>query len=609
MPVYRVYRAVSPYIDADLVNMDYEQTADVVYIAHQSYPPGKLVRYDNTNFQFAAVAFTPTIDPPTNCVVVATINNQDAANSGNAFFSQPASYFVTAINETTGQESRPSNKSTVSNDLSLKRNYNTITWAAVTGASGYRVYKGDNTSSLGYVGNTTDLRFVDDNIGADLSSGAPVGDNPFDTVNNYPSTITFHEQRSWWGRTYNQPNALWASRSADYENMDYTRPGREDDAIVIGLVANKVNSINNLVSTKQGLMALTSHNLFTIQGSNEDYITAVPPPRVRPEISRGASRLKPIKIDSITFYETSKSGEVRAVGYEYNVDGVKSNDVTIFSRHLFDGFKIVSWVWVEKPASAILAVRSDGTLLCFTWDEPQQVWGWTHYDTDGLFLDCCTITEQGEDRVYFKVQRTIGGVTKYYIERMASELWVNQEDACYLDCARTFVNTAITTRYDRLDHLEGKTVVAWVDGDKVDTNPAGGPLVVTGGAVTLATGGLKVSIGLPFTAEVETLPLAMQTGTGWSVARPQAAAKVILRVVNSRNIMAGSTADQMFEVKQRELEVFGAPITLLTGDLEVAMAGKSGNETTVMIRSSDPTPFHLAAVLIEPELGGASATS
>jgi hypothetical protein len=146
--------------------------------------------------------------------------------------------------------------------------------------------------------------------------------------------------------------------------------------------------------------------------------------------------------------------------------------------------------------------------------------------SDGLFLDCCSITEQGEDRVYFLIQRTIGGVAKYYIERMASALWTDQADACYLDCARTFANTTSRAYYDRLDHLEGKTVVAWVDGAKVDKNPAGEPLVVTSGAVTLATGGLKVTIGLPFTAEIETLPLAMQTGTGWSVARPQAAAKV-----------------------------------------------------------------------------------
>lgn len=609
MPVYRVYQTTSPYAAADLATMDYEQTADVLYIAHQSYAPGKLIRHGHTYWEFQGVTFAPSIAAPATCTVVATINNQDTANTGNAYFPQPASYYVTAINETTGQESRPSNMATVTNDLSLKRNYNTITWTAVTGATRYQIYKGDNTSSLGNIGATSSLSFVDDNVGPDLSSGAPVGENPFDTASNYPSTITFHEQRSWWGRTYNQPNALWASRSADYENMDYTRPGREDDAIVIGLVANRVNSINNLVSTKQGLLALTSHNLFTIQGSNEDYITATPPPRIRPEISRGASRLKPIKVDSITFYETSKSGEIRAVGYEYNIDGVRSNDVTVFSRHLFERLRIVNWTWAEKPASAIWAVRSDGSLLCFTWDEAQQVWGWTICDTDGLFLDCCSITEQGEDRVYFLVKRVIGGVDKYYVERMASEVWSDQKDACYLDSARTFINTISNNNYDRLDHLEGKTVVAWVDGAKVDKTPTGTPLVVTGGRVTLATGGFKVTIGLPFTAEVETLPLAMQTGSGWSAARPQAVSKVILRVVNSRNIIAGSTADQMFDVKQRELEDYPNPIALFTGDLEVDMAGRSGNETTVLIRSEDPTPMHIAAVLMEPEMGGQSGSS
>jgi hypothetical protein len=67
------------------------------------------------------------------------------------------------------------------------------------------------------------------------------------------------------------------------------------------------------------------------------------------------------------------------------------------------------------------------------------VWGWTLCDTDGLFKRVCAITEQGEDRVYFLVERTILGVSKLYVERMASELWQDQKDACYLDCARTFI--------------------------------------------------------------------------------------------------------------------------------------------------------------------------
>jgi hypothetical protein len=608
MPVHRVYMTPTAFNDSELAALDYAQVADVVYLAHTNHKPSKLIRAGHTDWSFEDVAFGPTIAAPTGVTATATNPNQDQANSGNAYFPQDASYVVTAVNDDTGQESRASAEDTANNDLALKRNYNTITWSAVTGATSYRIYKSDNQQSYGHIGTTDKLTFRDDNIGPDLSSAPPTGYNPFAAAGDYPATIRFHEQRSWWGRTKNHPNAIYASRSADYENMDYTKPGREDDSIIIGLVSDKVNTINQLVSSKQGLLALTGNHIFTVQGSNEDYITATPPPRVRPEISRGASLLKPIQIDDVTFYETSKSGEIRTIGYQFQIDGLASNDITVFSRHLFANKNIVSWAWVEKPISAVIVILDDGTAVVLTWDQSQEVWGWTTWETDGLYKDVCSITERGEDRIYFVIERTVDGVAKTYIERAASELWEDQVDCCYLDCAKTFYNTgtaaeneAITT-YDRLEHLEGETVYAWVDGGVI-TELNGGPLVVTGGAVTLPHGGSTVTIGKPFTSEIETLPLAMQTPQGWTVARPQHADRAVLRVINTHDILAGVDADNLFEPKQRELEDYGTPTNLLTGDLDVQLAGKSGNEVTITVQSTIPAPMHIAAVLIEPSFG------
>jgi hypothetical protein len=603
MPVYRVYQAATPFNASELSEMDYEQTADVIYLVHSNHLPDKVIRHDHTNWEFKDVTFGPLVASPTGVTASATTANTDSANSGNAYFPQPASYEVTAYNEDTGQESRPSSAVTVTNDLALKRNYNTISWGAVTGATHYRVYKSENQQGYGNIGITDALTFRDDNIGPDLSFGPPVGDNPFANAGDRPSAITFHEQRSYLARTTNRPNGIWASRSADFENMDFSRPGREDDSIELALVANKVNSVNAMVSTDQGLLALTSNNIFAVQGSNEDYITATPPPRVRPRVRRGASRLKPLLVDNVVFYETAKTGEVRTIGYDFEMDGLKTDDVSIFSRHLFEDYSIVSWAYAERPASAFWAVRTDGKLLCMTWDQSQQVWGWTLCETDGLFKGVCAITEQGEDRVYFVIERTIAGVAKTYIERMAAELWAEQEDACFLDCARSFTSTGYVNVFDRLDHLEGKTVVAWVDGSVVKSDANGNALVVTGGKVTLPVGGKRVTIGLPYRAEIETLPLAMQTPQGWIKARSQQAARAFVSVIDSRNIIGGIDADQLFEIKTRDTETYGAPVALYTGELEISLGGASGTETTVLLRSDDPVPLHVAGILVEPAIG------
>lgn len=596
MPVHRIFVAPSPFNAAETFEADSEQTADVIYFAHQNHAPVKLVRSAHDQWAFQTVTFQPLIASPEDLSATATTDNTDSANGGNAYFPQPASYIVTAYNEETGQESRPSIADTATNDLTLKRNYNTLTWSPVAGATFYRLYKAENGSTYGHIGITEATSFRDDNIGPDLSDGPPVGENPFSGARAYPSSITFHEQRSVWGGTLDRPNGVWASRSADYENMDFSRPARADDAFSIGLVANKVNSVNQLVSHKEGLLALTSNNIFSIRGANEDYIAASPPPRIRPEVSRGCSRLNPLQVDGVIFYETAKRASVRTIGYRLEDDGIATDDISIFSNHLFDGRRIVDWAYLEKPASIILAVLDDGTVACLTWEREQQIVGWTLWSTDGLVESVCAVTEQGEDRAYFVVSRTIGGESRRFVERLASELWRDQADACYLDCARTFVNEEPVLIVDHLDHLEGRTVTALVDGSVIRG------LVVAGGSVTLPTPGLKVTIGLPFTAEVTTLPLAIQSGNGWTIARRQKAAKAVVRTIGTRGILAGPNASNMFPVKEREAEAYGEPTSLTNGDYHVQLAGTSQRETVITVRSEDPLPMHITAIMLEPDV-------
>jgi hypothetical protein len=600
MPVSRLYKVASPFNAAELYELDYEQTADLLYYAHENHKPAKLTRAGHTNWTFSDVAFSPLISAPASVSLTTVKPNVDAANSGNSYFPQSASYVVTAYNEVTGQESRASAAVTGTNDLGLKRNYNSISWTAVTGATSYRIYKRDNTQAYGYIGSTDTTSFRDDNIGPDLSEGPPVGDNPFAAEGDYPGAVTFHEQRSIWGRSRNRPNGIWGSRSADYENMDFRRPLREDDAFALGLVANKVNAVNQLVSSKRGLFALTSNNIFGVTGSGTDYLATVPPPRSVPEISRGSSRLNPITIDSVVFYETAKGSEIHTLNYQYEIEGQRTSDITIFSRHLFKNLDIIDWSHVEKPHSTIITIRDDGKAAVLTWDQAQDVFGWTLWETDGLFKGVCSIYEGGEDRAYFLIERTINGLTKLFVERLASSLWEDQANACYLDCAKSFFFDTPTASLTGLDHLEGESVYAFADGNVIRN------LTVTNGAVTLPYAAVTIHIGLPFTATIQTLPLAMQTREGWNIAKPQNIGDVVVRAIDTRGILVGSSEDQLFSPKERDTENYNSPDDLYTGDYEASTAGVSGNEVTLWIKSMDPLPCTVSAVLIEPQSGASS---
>jgi hypothetical protein len=662
MSVARLYRVGSPYNASELAELDFEQSADTMYLAHINHAPTKLVRGGHTNWTFSSIGFTPTLAAPTGVNATASSPNMDADGTPpyNAWFPQPASYVVTSIDDVSGMESRPSTADSATNDLTLKRNSNTITWAAATGATRYRVYKADNTQEYGYIGNTVSTYFVDDNIGPDYSDGPPVGTNPFDALEaditgsiagtvltvtaiasgtlaadktlsatgvttgtmitgqlsgtagstgtysvsasqtvastamvardmgNYPSTVTFFEQRLLWGRTGNHPNAIYGSRSGSFENMDISRPLKASDSLSFALVAGRVNAVNQLVSMND-LLALTSDAIFKIEGGQAGYISATDFV-TRRQNGRGSSRLSPLVIDSVCFYQTAIGNGVRTLGYEFQSDSINSNDVTIFSPHLFRGFDIVSWAYAQEPRSIIWAARSDGKLLCFTWEQEQQVWGWTLCETDGLVESVCVISENGEDRLYLTVRR--GG--KLLIERMAAARWDGVENSCFLDSAVSYAFDAPATILRNLDHLEGRTISALADGNVVSG------LVVTNGVVELPEPASIVTAGLPYTATIETLPLAYQGQAGWTIAKPQTQAKAVIRVIETRGLKAGPSEAKLETLRARTTELPGQPNRLQTGLFETWLRPDINGGARVVVQSSDPLPMTITGIYLDP---------
>jgi hypothetical protein len=591
MGVARVYRVGTPYNGIELAEIDFEQTADVMYLAHIDHAPTKLLRYGHDHWEFATVTFGPTIAAPTG--VSAT---PSTPNTTDAYYKN-ATYVVTAVSDATGQESRASAPDTASNDLSLRGNSNSIGWAAVTGADRYNVYKSDNTQSYGYIGQTEALTFVDDNIGPELTNGPPGAQNPFAAAGDYPSTVTFFEQRLIFARTNNRPNAIYGSQSGDFENFDTSQPLKDSDAFSLGLVAGRVNAVNQLASVSN-LLALTSDSIFKIDGANEDGYLTPSQVRGRRQIGRGSSRLGPLVIDNVTFYRPSTGSSIRTLGYSFELDGFQSSDVSIFSPHFFRDFEVVSWAYCQEPDSLIWVVRDDGKLLCFTWEQEQQVWGWTLCETDGLVESVCAISEAGEDRLYLTVRRTIAGGERLFVERMASTKWSDVTRSCFLDCAVSFFLEEPATVFSGLWHLEGETVWALADGAVVKN------LVVADGEVTMPlTQGASsnVTIGLPYSALIETNPLIVNGGA--NAGKTQQLGEAVVQLINSAAPKVGPSEDKLYQIKSRRVEAYGEPDELLNGQYRFDNANHVSGQTSIIITQDLPLPLYVTAAFLEPKVG------
>lgn len=69
MPADGVVEVPNDYAAADLMDLHYAQSGDVLTIVHQSYPPSELSRLSNINWSFLPIEFKTTLPAPTNTSV------------------------------------------------------------------------------------------------------------------------------------------------------------------------------------------------------------------------------------------------------------------------------------------------------------------------------------------------------------------------------------------------------------------------------------------------------------------------------------------------------------------------------------------------------------
>lgn len=528
MGIARVARADTPYHVSELDGVRFDQTATELYTVSLDKPVHRLTRASHTDWTWEPVVFGPNISPPAGLAGTPSYGDGGApADPGH----NPTAYKYVVTGVKDQQESRASADITVTNDLSLDGNYNQLTWTA--GAyDRYILYK-ENNGVYGYIGGTEGTTFRDQNITADLTTTPPKGANPFAAAGDYPSTIAFHGQRAYFGRTRNLPNGVWGTQVRFVENMDAAEPARGDDALSFAIRGTNVNAINQLVSSAS-LLVLTSDSIYSVTGQG-DRAGIGPDGNIVPakQTRRNASRLRPIEIDSVVFYEPRTERGVRALGYTYDVDGYKSNDVSIFSAHLFQDDTIKSWAYQAFPGSIVWAVTWSGALLAFTWQQEHEVWGWTRCVTSGVYEDVVAVAEGGVDRVYCIVRRTLRGEERRVVERVALPSMENVLMACPLDCAVTYAFEDAQQVVGGLWHLEGETVSAYADGFSVSG------LEVVQGQVTLPQPANVVAVGLPFECTLRGLPPALTTQQGVGAVNSQTVSDIVLKLRFARGVEVG----------------------------------------------------------------------
>lgn len=447
---------------------------------------------------------------------------------------------------------------------------------SVTIRSGGQNYSSPNLSVVSSTGG-----------GASLS--ANVGQAP-----DYPGAVSYFEQRRWFGGTQNRPNNLWATRPGTEADMSFSLPSQSDDRIAVRVAAREANRILHIVPLAQ-LMLMTGAAEWRVSPLNSDAITPESM-SVRPQSYVGASNVQPLVVGSSMIYGAGRGGHLRELGYNYEAGGYISGDVCLRAPHLFDNLTIVDLAYSKAPSSVVWAVSSSGKMVAMAYVPEQQVGGFSTIETKGSIESACVVAEGDEDIVYVEVMRTVNGQAVRFVERMNERQYTDLKECVYVDCAGTYRGEA-KKEITGLTWLEGETVSILADG-AVEPQQ-----VVKDGKITLTYPAEIVHVGLPFIADMKTLPAAMALQDGsYGSGHKKNVREVFFRVVNSSGTQAGPSFDKLSEYPSRSTEFAGNVPDPITDEIGFQIQPQWSQSGQVCVRQKYPLPLRIVSMTTVLEL-------
>ena len=400
----------------------------------------------------------------------------------------------------------------------------------------------------------------------------------------YPRTVGFFQDRLIFAGTKTQPYVLWMSKTGDYNNFSVEKASgtvTDDSAICLSFISRQQAEIKHICPASD-LFVLTDSNEWIVSGGS-----TVTPSKCtnKAQTFRGCTEVEPISIGSRLIYVQKRSQTVRDMAYSFETDSYDGMDLTLLAKHLLRGKTIVDAAYMQDPDSRLYFVRSDGEIICLAYINDQKVYAWSHIITKGKYLSVCTVAAEETDEVYTAVERN----GKTYIEKMGTDKdSQDPKDYIMTDCSKVLT----------FDEPDDAASVDWITGTvsvladgKFFEN-----VEIKEGTVTLPTKVSYMIIGYPYRMTIELPNVEIQAQNGTMQGRYKNVRTVVLRLLHTLGGSIGNGVGRNDTIKYEELS--DQKICLYTGDKEITIPNQGVEKNgRVIITSSDPYPFYLAALI------------
>jgi hypothetical protein len=619
----------TPYSAADLRNADgtprlrYVQSGDFLYLAHSAYQPRILKRLTATSFSLSlfnanggpwkslndtsttiyasAQAGLVTLTASAGIFQAAHVGsliyleardtNADpawevgkATSVGDRCRSDGKTY--EALNSATTGTSKP-----VHTEGALYDGKTGVQWQYSDPGYGYaRIYTFSSSTSV-----TADV--IDRLPWQTVGSGAASTRWAFgewSSVEGWPSDVAFFRERLWWGRK----QQVWGSVSADFTDYSPKIYGQvtADMAITVTLVSGKINDVQWLAADKD-LVAGTAGGEFAIGELTNGEPLGPANKRSRVMSTFGSRAIPPIKnVEALLFIQRSGL-KARETYFDFGSDGYKSSDTTVLAEHI-TASGITQMAFAADPDQVVWCTRADGTLLGFTWNNEQAVRGWHRHPIGGSgvveSIAVMPAAEGDRSELWMVVKRTIGGVTKRYVEYLERPYRIGDSQASqfYVDSGLTYTGSATTT-ISGLSHLEGQTVSVLVNGAPHPN------VVVASGTITLQIAATTAQVGLPCPARYRSMRLEAGAQDGTSQGKTKRIHKCVLRLLytggGKYGALNGGPMDYL--LLRSSTAAMDQPAPLFTGDKVVPWPDGYNTDAYVGFEIDQPVNAVLVAVM------------
>ena len=616
---------VTPYSATEIFELNYTQSADVIYFAHKNHPPAKLTRTTATSFTFSDIDFVdgPWLDENTSDITLyasAATGSVTITASAALFTSDDVGRYI-RFREVLEIEHDEWAAGTSYNDGESVR-YNGHVYEQVTGSTqtsgntppvhteGIETYgaidweyKHDDT---GYVEITafTSSTVVTATVKEDDSGIAVLPDHVIGAANatkkwslgafggdqGYPRAVAFYEERLYFAGTTGQPQTIFGSVTADFENHT---PGTEDDkAINVTIASDQVNVIKHMIQGRF-LQILTSSAEFTMSGGSGTQPVTPTNVNVLRETTFGASDVRPVRAGSSTIMVQKGQTKVKEITFNLDVDGLTGRDLTVLAEHLAR-VGLDDMTWQQEPELILWFVRSDGELLGLSYDPQNNTIAWHEHTLGGTAVveSIASIPSGSEDQVYLSVKRTINSVeTRHIVYMKPIYFGADVTDAFYVDSGLTY-DGAATTTISGLDHLEGETVQILADG------AAHADKVVSGGSITLDRSSSKVHVGYSYDSVIQTLRMEAGADDGISQGKIKRIHGVTVRFLDSVGAEVGPDANNLDRIPFRDSSMaMDEAVPMFDGDKEIFFPSGYDNDARVLVRQTQPLPMTVLAIM------------